>query len=104
MLLIEAFAYFFLNLYKQSLSGIKYFQNEITNIETKLTAAVLSLASGNAEQLQHIIQRLADSERNFILEKGQRTVDAITEERQGLLIDRAVALVQSVAANTKKET
>jgi len=35
VILIEIFAYFFLKLYKHSLIEIKYFQNELTNIENK---------------------------------------------------------------------
>ena len=36
VVLIEVFAYFFLKLYKSSLSEIKYFQNEMTNAEAKV--------------------------------------------------------------------
>lgn len=43
VLLIEVFAYFFLKLYKSSLSEIKYFQNEMTNVEAKLVAIKCSI-------------------------------------------------------------
>lgn len=46
---IEIFAYFFLRLYKSSLTEIKYFQNEMTNIEAKFIALYIALESDNQE-------------------------------------------------------
>lgn len=75
VILIEVFAYFFLKLYKQSLSEIKYFQNEITNIESKYLGLRLSLDSGNIDITDKVVHSLINTERNFILEKGQSTVE-----------------------------
>lgn len=75
VLLIEIFAYFFLSLYKSSLSEIKYFQNEITSIESKYLALKVALESSEKENINYVVEQLAKSERNFILEKGQSTVD-----------------------------
>lgn len=75
VILIEVFAYFFLRLYKQGLAEIKYFQNEITNIESKYLALNVSLSCGVDEGLLKVIERLLMTERNFVLEKGQSTVE-----------------------------
>jgi hypothetical protein len=75
VLLIEIFAYFFLSLYKSSLSEIKYFQNEITSMESKYLALKVALESSEKETINYVVEQLAKSERNFILEKGQSTVD-----------------------------
>lgn len=75
VLLIEIFAYFFLSLYKSSLSEIKYFQNEITSMESKYLALKVALESSEKESINYVVEQLAKSERNFILEKGQSTVD-----------------------------
>lgn len=75
VVLIEVFAYFFLRLYKESLSDIKYFQNEITTIETKCLSLKVALTSGEKEVLNTVISNLASIERNFILDKGQSTID-----------------------------
>lgn len=75
VVLIEVFAYFFLRLYKQSLGEIKYFQNEITNVEAKHLALQVTLRSGNSALLSKIVEELSKTERNFILAKGQTTVD-----------------------------
>ncbi|MEI8616865.1 hypothetical protein P4S63_03450 [Pseudoalteromonas sp. B193] len=74
-MLIEVFAYFFLKLYKQGLSEIKYFQNEITNIESKFLALRLSSKSGQGDCIKEVVANLLTTERNFVLEKGQTTIE-----------------------------
>lgn len=80
VLLIEVFAYFFLRLYKQSLSEIKYFQNELTNIEARNLALQVALRDDDLDVRTQVVGELAKTERNFILEKGQTTVE-IERER-----------------------
>lgn len=75
VLLIEVFAYFFLKLYKQGLGEIKYFQNEITNIESKFLALRLSSESGQGDCIKEVVANLLTTERNFVLEKGQTTIE-----------------------------
>lgn len=75
VILIEVFAYFFLRLYKTTLSEIKYFQNEITSIESKFLALTVAAKTENDEHINSVISHLATAERNFILDKGQTTVD-----------------------------
>lgn len=75
VLLIEIFAYFFLSLYKTTLSEIKYFQNEVTSIEAKFMALRLAAQSDVPDHLTSAIDNLAKTERNFILSKDQTTVD-----------------------------
>ena len=71
----EVFAYFFLRLYSNTLVEIKYFQNEITNIEARFLALRAALHTGPAESLVGVIRRIARTERNFVLEKGQTTAE-----------------------------
>ena len=75
VILIEVFAYFFLKLYKSSLSEIKYFQNEMTNAEAKLVAIKCSIMTSDADSTAHVIKALSNTERNSILEKGQTTAE-----------------------------
>ncbi|MDH5190678.1 MAG: hypothetical protein OEW89_05465 [Gammaproteobacteria bacterium] len=74
VLVIEVFAYFFLGLYKSNLSEIKYFQNEITNVEAKHIALLESNALGEKETITSCLLSLAETERNFLLKKGESTV------------------------------
>lgn len=72
---IEVFAYFFLRLYKASLAETKYFQNELTNIESKAIALQTSIWHGETTVISNVIERLALTERNRVLEEGQTTVE-----------------------------
>jgi hypothetical protein len=74
-LLIEVFAYFFLQLYKKSLGEIKYFQNELTNVESRALAAQIARHANDPDLMIKIALNLASTERNFVLERGQSTVD-----------------------------
>ena len=71
-LFIQTFAYFFLRLYKTSLEDIKYYQNEITNIESRWLA--LATAKDKPEFIKPAIDSLLKTERNFVLKKGESTL------------------------------
>ncbi|HBL6091491.1 TPA: hypothetical protein LR660_003937, partial [Enterobacter hormaechei] len=85
-IVIEVFAYFFLRLYKQSLDEIKYFQNELTNIEMKYFSVMVVKREPDETALVNIANELMKTERNYILEKGQSTVflerDRLYSEQQ----------------------
>lgn len=72
---IELFAFFFLRLYKSGLAEIKYFQNEITNLELKFFALKAAMLAGSPELLKDVVATLVASERNHVLEKGQSTIE-----------------------------
>ncbi|WP_460160351.1 hypothetical protein [Pseudomonas sp. S2_B10] len=72
---VEVFAYFFLRLYKAGLSEIKYFQNELTNLESKHIALMAALRSQDSNMMNKVIEAVAATERNQIIEKGQTTVE-----------------------------
>lgn len=74
-LFVQVFAYFFLRLYKSSLAEIKYFQNELTNLEARFIAVVLARQAGDKDAFGSVLEQLAATERNFVLEKGQTTVE-----------------------------
>jgi len=75
IILIEVFAYFFLSLYKAGLAEIKYFQNELTNIEAKQIAMQASLDAADNSMLSVVVTQLSTTERNHILTKDQTTVE-----------------------------
>ncbi|SHN35667.1 hypothetical protein [Chitinophaga sp. CF418] len=73
VIFIEVFSFFFLKLYKNNLSEIKYFQNEITNLNFKLCALKSAIQLGDNQTAAAIMLQFAATERNFILQKGQST-------------------------------
>lgn len=71
---IEVFAFFFLRLYKSGLEDIRYYQNEITNIESKETALLSITNNDTCELKKVVIEVLSKTERNGLLKKGETTV------------------------------
>ncbi len=82
VLFMQMFAYFFLRLYKFTLDEIKHFQNELTNIESKLAAIEITQTINNDEVMKDIISDLLQTERNFILKKGESTIELKREKME----------------------
>lgn len=82
VVVVEVFAYFFLRLYRYSLFEIKYFQNELTNIEMKNIALTTAILSQDEDTAAKIALELVKTERNFILKKGESTLTLRKEEME----------------------
>lgn len=90
---IEIFSFFFLKLYKSSLLEIKYYQNELTNIESKRIALKTATALGKDDLENNFINIMANTERNFVLKQGETTVEI---EKSKLLQDEVNAMRNSM--------
>ncbi|MGY0794219.1 hypothetical protein ACW7BJ_33145 [Azospirillum argentinense] len=77
---IQLFAFFFLRLYRRGFDEIRYLQNEATNVDSMGAALICSMASGDKETLKAVVEKLSSVERNFIIEKGQTTIELRREE------------------------
>ena len=99
-LFIEIFSFFFLRLYKSGLDEIKYFQNELTNIEIKFVSLENAIHTKDKETIKSVISELSKTERNFILEKGQSTVDLertkLDVDGRNNILDSLSKLVESI--------
>ncbi|MCG8050276.1 MAG: hypothetical protein JAZ15_03665 [Candidatus Thiodiazotropha endolucinida] len=82
IIFIEVFAFFFLRLYRENIHESKYFQNEITNLDSKFIALDAALISNDVENVKTLVQELATTERNHILKKGETTVDLERERSE----------------------
>ena len=71
--IVEIFAYFFLRLYSVGLTEIKYFQNEITNVEARMIAVESAIQFGDSELMRRVILELVETERNHVLKEGETT-------------------------------
>lgn len=74
-MLIILLAFFFLNLYRKSMEDIKYYQNEITNLEAKYLSLQMAKSMNNHKLISSILEQLVKTERNFVLEKDQSTIE-----------------------------
>ncbi|WP_447763725.1 hypothetical protein [Pseudomonas reinekei] len=102
VIFVEVFAYFFLSLYKSGLSEIKYFQNELTNIESKLVAVEFSYLAKNQDGVKLAIESLSKTERNFILEKGQTTVELEKAKSESELTRNIIKTIPSFFKKAEK--
>jgi hypothetical protein len=74
VLILEIFAYFFLGLYRHGVYEIKYYQNELTNVEIWSAAFVNSILNADKTAIKEMGRKLLTIERNFVLKKGESTV------------------------------
>lgn len=72
--LVQGISIFFLNLYKSTLRSILYINNEITNHESKRDSISVALRHGDREALKSMLTTLSNTERNFIVRKGETSI------------------------------
>jgi hypothetical protein len=95
----NVFAFFFLSTYRRNLSEIRYFHNEMTNMQAKLIATRLTAAPGLEEVRQKVILDLSAIERNFILKKGELTIDMGAREADRADMDAILGIAKALAGN-----
>lgn len=88
VVLIEVIGFFFLKMYRATLSEIRYVQNEITNVEMRVLALNTALGESSSS-LPMLVELLAQNDRNSIIEKGQTTVE-IERHRANTEADKTV--------------
>lgn len=71
IIFIEIFAFFFLKLYRTNLTDIKYYQNELTNIELKYLSLKSSFMFENNTTIESVIKELSLTDRNLILNRNE---------------------------------
>lgn len=99
---IEIFAFYYLRLYRNIMENIKYYQNEITNIEMKILSLHALEGSDCSESLKALTTELAKTERNFVIDKNKTTIDLERNKLESDFIksstDNFVKLIKSVKA------
>lgn len=96
VIVIELFAYFFLRLYKNGFDEIKYFQNEITNIEMKVMSLKYAQEFKSEDMIKELAMHLMKTERNFILEKGQTTVSIEKDRLQNFSDSKLTSVISEI--------
>lgn len=76
VLFVQSFSFFFLNMFRKTLTDIKYYQNELSNFEMKMSSLLIAQAADNKDLVSEILSELAKSERNFILQKDEKVVQS----------------------------
>ncbi|HST59502.1 MAG TPA: hypothetical protein VLK84_12450 [Longimicrobium sp.] len=92
-LFLGAFAFFFLRLYRSSLDLIKYYQNELTNVEGRFAGLLVALRTGDPVITSVVVEQLSRTERNFVLKAGETTVELELARQDGEKMREALRLL-----------
>lgn len=101
ILFIEIFAYYYLKLYKNIMDNVKFYQNEISNMELKLLALHAIENSGNIDALKSLTDELAKTERNFVINKGQTTVDIEKSRHENNILYKSLDSISKIIKPSK---
>ena len=81
------------------MSDVKYYQNELTNVEIKSITLQSALSTKNEQTIKMVIKELIETERNIILKKGESTVslekEKIDDKNTTALLDSLKSLVKA---------
>lgn len=104
--LLTMFLYF-TRLYKSNIIDVKYYHNEITNIELKMAAVQTVLINGDKEIINQIVKELCLVERNSVMSKEQTTVELERAKAENEInknyLDKVWELLKVTSINTKAE-
>lgn len=89
------FSLFFLSTYRRNLTEIKFFQNELTNVEMQLISLFFADEKKYPDAQKKILQTLSGVERNSILKRGETTADIQLKEMD---LQETAALRAAIAA------
>lgn len=100
---IEILAIFFLKLYKENLNDKKFYQNELTNIESKHIALLNAQVSENKKDISKVIDKLSNTERNFILKKDESTVNLRQIELENSFLEQILSKMNVLNKNIQSK-
>src|SRR4051812_43235050 len=90
--------YFFLDMYKDSLKEIRYFQNELTNVEAGYVALRVALDQDDKKLLGSIVDALGRTECNSLLKRGESAIDLERARQDATRVHSVTDLVERVAS------
>jgi hypothetical protein len=98
-LLVQIFSYFFLAMYRSNQNDIKYFQNEITLIDSLATAMIAAQRPGSAPNMKLVLAALSKNERNRVMKKSDKLI-VTTDEAEFI---RALSVLSQATNRSEKD-
>ena len=68
----------------RSLEQMQYYANEVTTLNIRYAAAMIILERGHHDEIVNLANQMLTQERNFVLKKGEATVDSAQATNDGL--------------------
>lgn len=102
VIFIEIFAFYYLRLYSKISDNIKFYQNEMTNVEMKsLCFYALKTEEVTNEAKGAILIELSKTERNFVIDKNKTTVDLERSKLDSNIIKSTISEIAKITRNFK---
>lgn len=102
VIFIEIFAFYYLRLYSRISDNIKFYQNEMTNVEMKsLCFYALKTEEITDEAKTAILVELSKTERNFVIDKNKTTVDLERSKLDSNMIKSTISDIAKITRNLK---
>ena len=98
VIFIEVFAFFFLKLYKSNLDNVRYYHNEMTNVETRIISLKSSIINADKSTINEVIKELSKTERNSTIKKGETTIELERLRREKNENKSLIELAKSIIA------
>lgn len=87
VIIFESVSFFFLRAYADDRNMLKYLRNELTNVELKGVALLGSVYIGDEKSANSILDRLMQTERNFVLKKGDRIAAEVLFKENSIFVE-----------------
>ncbi|TGK79286.1 hypothetical protein EHQ23_16890 [Leptospira bourretii] len=98
-ILVEALAFYFLRIYKESLETIKYLTNELTNIDMKILSILVGMEHNSKNTLDKVVESLITTDRNSVLKKGESTVELQKLYNNQMNIEKIIESISKTIIN-----
>jgi hypothetical protein len=95
--LVQIVGFFFLRLYVTNEMDLKHTKNEVTNFEAWMIAVALAKRSDNDVARTLVLRRMIETERNFILRKGDRTISIENDSKYNDVLHAIEAIGKKLA-------
>lgn len=95
VLVVEALAFFCLRIHQDAFREIRYYTNEITNIQLQVAGSLAALEVAPADKAAEAMLGLARTERNFRIGKDETTTDVELLKTEAVVTRRLNAALES---------
>jgi len=99
---IEIFSYFFLRLYKANVEDVKYYHNELTNVDSKLIALRATVFIDDPAAIKGMVTTLGKTERNYVLKRGETTTEIERVKRESKSTTDSLSKILQIFKTTNK--
>jgi hypothetical protein len=103
VLLCECLALMMFRYQSKSLEYMRYFSNEGTNLDARRIAFMSAIHYQDEAVMKTLIEKLESTERNFLIDKNQRTLELANNESEDRIVEKLFAKVLRTSSSSDDE-